>query len=387
MTAKNTLTHRLRGGIEKIIQQDKDSGIAGAILYAFSLIYKSAVSFRAFLYEKNILRSRSLPCFVISVGNITAGGTGKTPMTLYLAKLMQKSGYSVCILSRGYGGTFSKKRGIVSDGKALYMTAGEAGDEPFMMARQLKNIPVVIGRNRYAAGMSAIEKFRPDIILLDDAYQHLKIRRNLNLLLSDCKKPFGNGHVLPRGPLREALSALKRADAFILTRCGENPLPPDLKHMAGNRPVFRSSHQPHLHCVVKAGKKEKGDISDIKGCRVFLFSGIAKNEDFHRTVRSLGCVIAGTKEFPDHHPYSDSDIAQIRESAQKTAARWIVTTEKDYMRIHDVPPSPVSPVSNDIPLAVIGIEIDFGKDSRMFQEFIRKALPTAIVLKKQEVPN
>ncbi|MEE4358303.1 MAG: tetraacyldisaccharide 4'-kinase [Desulfococcaceae bacterium] len=384
MTPENTLILRVRHRIEKVIHQDKDSGFAGAILCIFSLIYKSAVSFRAFLYEKNILRSRSLPCFVISVGNITAGGTGKTPMTLYLARLLQKSGYSVCILSRGYGGTSSKKGGIVSDGKVLCMTVGEVGDEPFMMARQLKNIPVVIGRNRYAAGMSAIEKFRPDIILLDDAYQHLKIRRNLNLLLSDCKKPFGNGHVLPRGPLREALSALKRADAFIVTRCGENPLPPDLKHMAGNRPVFRCSHQPRLHCMEKAGRKEKGDISELKDCRVFLFSGIARNEDFHHTAQALGCIIAGTGEFPDHHPYSDSDIAQIRESAQKSAVQWIVTTEKDYMRMPDFP---ASPVFKDIPLAVIGIEIDFGKDSRMFQEFIRKALPTVIALKKQEVPN
>ncbi len=189
-----------------------------SFLFVISLLYGGVVKLREFFYKKKMLKSERLPCKVISVGNVTVGGTGKTPMTIYVAELLNRLGYKVAILSRGYKGGAEKTGGIVSDGRTIFMEPDMSGDEPFMLAAKLKNTPVIVGKNRFEAGMLAIKKFKPDIIVLDDAFQHLKLVRDINLVLSDCRRPFGNTHMLPRGTLREPLSALLRGDAFILTR-------------------------------------------------------------------------------------------------------------------------------------------------------------------------
>jgi tetraacyldisaccharide 4'-kinase len=206
----------LRKRIEIVIHSEKaDSpGLLALLLYGVSTVYGAAQKIRATGHRHNLLQSKSLPCRVIAIGNITAGGTGKTPMTIYLARELQQSGKRVAVVSRGYKGAAEKGGGIVSDGQNVLMDAGRAGDEPLLIASRLKGIPVVVGKNRYEAGMLAIREFQPEIIVLDDAYQHLKLKRDINLVLLDHDRPFGNSHLLPRGILREPPDALARADAY-----------------------------------------------------------------------------------------------------------------------------------------------------------------------------
>ena len=356
------------------------SAFAEKVLYAFSAVYAAGAAFRAFLYRKNILTSCRLPCFVISVGNITAGGTGKTPMTIYLAKLLQSMGYRTVILSRGYRGKLVKKGGIVSDGNSVLTEPDDSGDEPYMMALALGNVPVLVGRNRCKSAGLAMQMFHPDIILLDDGFQHMKLKRDLDLVLLDCEKPLGNGHVLPRGMLREPVSALKRGHCLILTRCesyspGKNTV---LSDIWGSIPVFRICHIPYIHHITdEQGQKlsppdgqEKWEISVLKNRRVFAFSGIARNDIFVRTVEKLGCTVAGSKGFPDHHPYSEADMQEIRRLAGEKNAELMVTTEKDSVRIPRVLIS--ADMGFSAGMAVIGIEISFGDEADTFAAFIRE---------------
>ena len=194
-------------------------------LLVLSLAYGVVIRIRARLYAAGVLPSKALLCRVISVGNIIAGGTGKTPMTIFVAQLLRDKGQRVVVLSRGYRGSMEASGGIVSDGERIFKGPDEAGDEPYLMARVLKGIPVVVGKRRYEAGMMAIARFQPDVIVLDDAFQHLRLKRDLDLVLLDCRSPWGNGYLLPRGLLREPLSALRRAHAIIFTRSRQSGRP------------------------------------------------------------------------------------------------------------------------------------------------------------------
>jgi len=348
-----------------------------SVLFVFSIVYGGVVKLRESLYQRGILRSKRLPCIVISVGNLTVGGTGKTPMTMYLAKLLQRYGYKTVILSRGYKGTAEKSGGIVSDGRIIQMDSSIAGDEPFMMATGLKNIPVIVGQNRYKAAMLAVTKFKPDILVLDDAFQHLKLERNLDILLLDHSLPFGNNYLFPRGMLREPISALARADVFILTRSDskKSAFFTQQSRFVRERPVFTSFHNPVIHKVVVGrdttfidnSKKEPAyDFKFLKGLKVFVFSGIARNDDFHNTVEKLKCDIKGFLSYPDHHYYSDDDISRILQSANNADVEALITTEKDFSRFgHRIWP---------IDLIVIGIEISLGDESDAFNSFIKTRL-------------
>ena len=195
-------------------------------------VYGGVGRLRAALYRRGVLRARRLPCPVIAIGNLTVGGTGKTPMAIHVAGLLQQLGYRVAVISRGYRGLAEKTGGVVSDGANLRMTAAQAGDEPYLMALLLPGVPVVVGRSRLRAGLCALAAFGVDVLVLDDAYQHLQLARDLNLLLLDQAAPFGNGQVLPRGVLREPISALTRADAVVFTRAAGN-----VGHGAGGCPA------------------------------------------------------------------------------------------------------------------------------------------------------
>jgi len=344
----------------------------GNLLFAISLLYGGVVKLREILYKKGVLKSKRLPCKVISVGNLTVGGTGKTPMTLYLAKQLTHAGYNVAVISRGYGGGAEKSGGIVSDGQVIFMDPQMAGDEPFLIARNLKNVPVVVGQNRFSAGMSAIRHFSPDVIILDDAFQHLQLARDIDLVLLDSRCPLGNGHLLPRGPLREPLSALLRADAFIFTRSA--PATCDLPLATSHFSLltshsFLTSHVPYLCKLIRESHSdsESYHISMLKGRKAYAFSGIAKNDDFCRTIADIGCELVGFSAFPDHHRYSDKDFDLISRSAKAAKADILVTTEKDEVRIPHKFRFPLD-------LAVIGIEISFGEKEQDFIRFIEKQL-------------
>jgi len=372
----------LKRKIESVMHADNAASPEplASLLYGISALYAAAQKLRAFGYRQGLLSSRGLPCRVISIGNITVGGTGKTPMTIYVARKLQQLGTSVAVVSRGYKGGAEKSGGIVSDGRNLLMDADQAGDEPFLMASRLQGIPVVVGKNRYESGLLAIREFHPEIIVLDDAYQHLKLKRDINIILLDHHRPFGNAHLLPRGTLREPTVALSRASACILTR---SPQATDqdvsdkrggIKSAMPHLPVFKSFHEPYFY-LVKSGLQTPLDeiseflspheIVDIKQRRVFGFSGIARNDDFQRTVGAAGFNAAGYCDFGDHHRYSPGDMEDIAQAAQGAGADCLITTEKDYVRIS----SQLMPLSRD--LVVVGVRIGFGGDGAEFIAFIQ----------------
>lgn len=353
-----------------------------SFLYALSMIYGGGLKLRQHFYNRRILRSNRLSCVVISVGNLTVGGTGKTPMTMLAAKLIQRLGYKVVVMSRGYKGRAEKSGGVVSDGRTIFMGAETAGDEPYMMAKRLNNVPVVVGRNRFKTGMLAVRKFVPDVLVLDDAFQHLRLVRDIDLVLLDCRRPFGNQYILPRGTLREPISALKRSDAVILTRSDLVPnadtasLLSKLESFLPGKAIFRTFYVASIQKVVPDARDKVGKTNgslltrgraSLRGRHVFAFSGLADNQDFLRTVADFECVVTGALKFPDHHPYSDRDLENIVQLAKRTQADCLVTTEKDYVRI-------APRIAWPIDLAVVGIESTFGDDDQAFKVFLKSRL-------------
>ena len=358
--------------------------LLASVLHGISIFYGAAQRLRATCYRHQVLPSRDLPCKVISIGNITVGGTGKTPMTIHVAGEFKRAGFKVVIVSRGYKGGAEKHGGIVSDGRTLYMDAEQAGDEPFMIACRLKGVPVVVGKNRFAAGMLAIDEYQPDVIVLDDAFQHLKLKRDIDLVLLDHMRPFGNSHLLPRGVLREPAASLARSAACILTRCRAGADDAAMSALAKIQrlvpgiPVFTSSHVPYW-CVVRKGAQESFQAGPdfvspngpdpVNHHKVFCFSGIARNDDFQQTVKDLGFKVTGLLEFSDHHRYTEADLATILRCAQNTGADRLITTEKDHARI-----AVKCPLAMD--LVVVGVKVSFGDREQDFISFIHNRLQT-----------
>lgn len=355
-----------------------------------SVVYGGAVTLRRRAYQKNVLRPKRLPCIVVSIGNLTVGGTGKTPMTHHVTRRIKALGYSVSILSRGYKGRTEKRGGIVSDGRSVLMSPEDAGDEPFMLASKLRDIPVIVGQTRFDAGMLAVRHFDPDVLVLDDAFQHVKLWRDIDLVLLDYHRPFGNGLLLPRGFLREPIATLSQADALIFTRfdagypSGDTSIAATLESYVRQKPTFRASHVPYIQQVIKQEdcpsannypKALTNDANPLKGRRVFPFSGIANHKDFLKTVASLGAVVTGFQKFPDHYQYKAIDYQRIMTLAVNGGADCLVTTEKDYVRMTDKPRWPVD-------LIVLGVEISFGEDDIAFAAFIKHRLEEKKYLSK-----
>ena len=372
---------RIRKKIETIITENRKDRLFsfGSFLFMASLVYGGIVKLREFCYKAGIIKSKRLPCTIISIGNITVGGTGKTPMTIKVAQIIRNLGYKVAIISRGYKGGAEKTGGIVSNGHTILMEPDKAGDEPFMMASKLKDIPVVVGQNRFEAGCLTIQEFNPDVIVLDDAFQHLNQKRDIDIVLLDCGHPFGNNYLLPRGILREPISALKRGDTFVLTRSDSAPdyirqvTVDKIKNLAPGKPVFRSFYVPDLYKPINNKNSMSGielqnfDSGLLHGRRVVAFSGLAGNNDFRRTVENLKCDLIDFFEFPDHHKYTKTDLQTIMQSSINAQAEFILTTEKDYVRISGETSWPVE-------LVVVGIELSLGDDESAFIDFIKNRL-------------
>jgi tetraacyldisaccharide 4'-kinase len=374
----------LKRKIQVIMTGGRESGslFLKFMLTAISIGYGGIVRLRQALYKKGLLPTKRLPCPVISIGNLTVGGTGKTPMTIYVAELIKHLGYGVAIISRGYKGEAEKIGGVVCDGRIICMGPDTAGDEPFMVAQRLKTVPVIVGQNRFKAGRLAIQEFKPDVLLLDDAFQHLRLHRDLDLVLLDSKEPLGNTYLFPRGTLRETASALSRGDAVILTRSdmGKPPFLGQIRKHFPRKPIFHSSHTPYIYKIVTGNSPQSRDRLTIssrydfdifRNKRAFAFSGIASNDDFRRTIESFKCKLENFSEFPDHHQYSDKELDEILESATDLSVEFIFTTEKDYVRI-------AHKIKWPIHLVIIGIEISFGENDIAFQSFIKSRLQRLI---------
>lgn len=342
------------------------------LLSGAASLYGGALRLRRRMYNKGALPSYQLPCPVVSVGNLTVGGTGKTPLVIFLARLINSSGCRVAIISRGYKGEAQNRGAIVYDGKSFLCDAGQSGDEPYLMASLLENVPVVVGKDRYAAGKMALKKFKPDVLLLDDAFQHLRLKRDLNLLLLDAHKPFGNTYVLPRGGLREPTTAFSDADAIIITRWDESSADcRRFKDIIGRqRPVFRCMHRSVIRGTVPAHHpmlplhRLDGAAVPLEALKVFCFAGLAGNQSFFDAVGQLGATIQSTMDFDDHHEYDSREILGIAESAVKAGAQCLITTDKDYVRLS-------ADVRFPLPLIVMGVDLDFLEDDVKWQQFIK----------------
>jgi tetraacyldisaccharide 4'-kinase len=334
---------------------------ARTILYAISLFYRLIINLRNRLYNHKIFQEIKLPCPVISVGNITVGGTGKTPCVIWLAQMLKERGFKPAILSRGYGSKSSEPVNIVADGKDILLSCALAGDEPYLIARTLQNIPVITGPKRVLTGKTAIDEFGADILICDDAFQHRQIFRNINLVLLDSKRPLGNGHLLPRGELREPPTALCRADAFILTRSDKKTATIGKLNEFKNIPVFLSSHLPVD--TVSGDYKRFLPLAELKDKKVCAFAGIAKPDSFKKALEAAGAQIMSCDIFSDHHRYSTGELESIRRNFLKTKSDLLITTEKDGMRLQEFPE-----FLNDVYL--LRIELALVPDGSSLEKFI-----------------
>ncbi len=369
----------VRKRIEKVMYSEGESTpfFQGFLLLILSVLYGIPVKAREVLYRKKIFRQKRLPCKVVSIGNITVGGTGKTPMTICLAEMLTGFGRKVVVISRGYMGRAEKMGGIVSDGREILMDPDSSGDEPFMMAARLNNIPVVVGQNRYNAGLLAIRNFNPEIILLDDGFQHRKLFRDIDLLLLDSERPFGNSRLVPRGVLREPADSIKRADAFILTRTSSDNTRTRniINAVSGSQPVFEACNSFYFFKVKKDGvlnraagirNEPSDDFSSLAGKKVVAFSGIAGNDHFRKTLSEFKCDLLAFTGFPDHHRYTAGDRERISKSVKDESAELVMTTEKDFARMGGKFNFPVD-------MMVVGVKMCI-KDENSFRKFILSKL-------------
>ena len=321
------------------------------------------VHLRTTAYDQGLIKAKRLSCVVISIGNVTLGGSGKTPLTIYIAKKLGHLGYRVAVISRGYGGKAEKSGAIVSDGSQIFISADVSGDEPYMMARQLTGTPILVGANRYQSGSLAVKSFKPDVILLDDGFQHRSLARDLDLVLLDANEPEGNGYLFPRGVLREPLESIGRGHAVILTRSqlDGSKLGRRLGSVLDSIPVFSSQHCPYIVKIIPASNKAEAVSSDgtqaqdfnfLKAKKALAFSGIAANENFFQSLKDTGCLLVEAIPYRDHHRYHRADISRIRQTAQKRQVDFILTTAKDYYRLPEA-------INLGNTLVVVGVEIMF----------------------------
>jgi len=304
--------------------------------YLLSLPYGGAVRARNRLFDLGVLRQEKVGCPVVSVGNLTVGGTGKTPMVILLAGMLRDRGMRPAVLSRGYGGKSTSDVLVVSDGRQILAGPEEAGDEPVLIARRLKGIPVLAGAKRALTGRYARENFGVDVMVLDDGFQHRWIHRDLDIVLLDSRQPLGNGLLLPRGPLREPPAALVRAGVIVFTRSEDSTGPSMDKELSGilsGRPVLRTRIRPTK--FVGADGTEL-PLSFLARKKVFAFAGIAQPDSFRQTLEGLGGVIAGFRAFPDHHRYTAEDWGRIEHDAGLVRADLVLATEKDLVKLQGI---------------------------------------------------
>jgi tetraacyldisaccharide 4'-kinase len=336
-------------------------------LYGLSFLFSAIVQSRLCLYENRILRNKPLGCLVVVVGNLTVGGTGKTPVVEKLARTLNERGRKVAILSRGYK---SKKEPlpkklwrklthgeedppkIVSDGDSVLLNSEVAGDEPYMLARNLPGVVVLCDKNRVKAGSYAIRHFGCDTLILDDGFQYLPLKGRLNLLLVDKTNPFGNQHLLPRGILREPIKHLSRANYIFLTKSDgtrDETLLEQIREHNSSAEIIECAHKPQYLQAV--GSDERLPLEALKGARVGAFSGIASPESFENMLRGFGAEIRYNQRFLDHHRFTRYEIERLYRKAGQAGLAMIVTTEKDAVRLFEDIEAPV-------PVYYLRLEID-----------------------------
>ena len=314
-------------------------GLADRVLLAplsvAEVVFRLGVALRGTLYDRGVLPAVRAKVPVISVGNLSVGGAGKTPAVLALAERLLAAGRRPAVLSRGYGSEGAGPR-VVSDGQSLLLPASQGGDEPVLLAHRLPRVPVVCGPDRAALARIAVDDLGADVLVLDDGFQHRHLRRDLDIVVLDASNPFGNGHCLPRGPNREPPGALSRAGLLWLTHADGAPegrlaeLRAAARRFTGRDPV-ESRHAPRE--LLGATLERSYGLDSLSGARVALLTGVARPENVRRTVESLGASVIVCRHYPDHHPFTESELAEVLGAAARAGASPLVTTEKDAVRL------------------------------------------------------
>ena len=332
--------------------------LARAALFPLSITYGAAIEFYKLLFRMGVLRTVRLPCRVVSVGNLTMGGVGKTVAVQALATALEDAGYRCAILSYGFRAEHEGPYGIVSDRSQALMSAREAGDEAFLLAASLPGVPVLIGKRRPVSGKVALERFQPDVIVLDDAFQHWRLYRDIDLVLLDARDPLGNGRLFPAGLLRESPRSLGRATACILTRadrCTDVEIAASRRRVHSLAPraaIHETRHQLGPWYRVRPGSYAAGEPEPWRpeaGERLFVVSGIGQNQSFYETIRNGGVPIGGALAYPDHHLYTTADVGRILREASGCSS--VVTTEKDAVKLTAIWP-------DGIPLLAAPVHLD-----------------------------
>ena len=325
-------------------------------LRALSVPYWLATTGRVGLYSCGLLLSRELEAVVISVGNITTGGTGKTPLVIWIARHLRQRSIATAILSRGYGPT---------------SPAGGETDESLLFRRHVPMVPHLVGKKRYETGRRAIEEYQAECLILDDGFQHLAVGRDLDIVLIDSLLPFGYGHLLPRGLLREPLSCLRRADVIVLTRCDLCPkdqlrdIHRRIRDICGFRPVAESAHRPvrfYRHLT-----EESRPLGWVQGRKVYAFSALGNPQAFPLTLDALGAQVVHHQMFRDHHWYDEADLKELARAASDAGAEAIVTTEKDAVKIQAFP-------EDAPPLYVLAVDFSITQGEELLTEIIEQVI-------------
>jgi len=342
-----------------------------ALLWAPSRLYELAVRLRVAAYETEYLHTKRLGSIVISVGNLTFGGAGKTPMVQYIARYLKSEDHRVAILTRGYGRKSSGMRVLNNPVKPSEETASssylEFGDEPLMLARAMPDVPIIVNKDRHDAGRTAEQSFGADVLLLDDGYQHLSLARDLNILLIDATDSFGGFEMPPFGRLREPLYGLTRADAVIISRADHAFDEPQtraiIKHYCGDRiPVmyFCSGITALRHLATG----EVYEVKDFGGWNVAVACGIGNPQAFADDILQVGINIVSEHFFRDHHAFTQADLDEITSAANQAGANAILTTEKDAVRLEGL-------TYGDIPLYEAQLELQSDDEVRLKSLLLR----------------
>ena len=370
--------------LEVILEErrGKAADLVRLILFVLSKVFLLIVKLRRFLYNVRILRDSALGVQVIAIGNITVGGTGKTPVVEKFARELQNQGRTVAILSRGYRSKpppLSKRLldrillrsdttppRVVSDGKSLLLDSETAGDEPYMLASNLKDVVVLVDKDRVKSGRYAIEKFGCDTLLLDDGFQYWKLAgRRRDIVLIDCQAPFGNEYLLPRGTLREPGSHLARASTIFITKSDGNTarLRARIAKHNSTAGIIECIHQPLYFEDVFTG--ERHDLDLLKGRKVAALSGIAQPESFENSLLKLGADLVYSKRFADHHRFTQQEILNAVNRGKKRQAQVILTTQKDAVRFPKID-------RRDLPFYFMRVEIKIVTGAKDFHDCVRQ---------------
>jgi tetraacyldisaccharide 4'-kinase len=372
--SKERIEQKLLKVISKEVRGKRAACLRG-FLKTLSWLFGALVQLRLLLFRHRIIRASTLGCQVISVGNVTVGGTGKTPIVETFARSLQQKGRKVAILSRGYKSRKTplwekilkkeeRQPRVVSDGKRLLLNSDLAGDEPYMLASNLPEVVVLVDKDRVKAGKYAIKKFGCDTLVLDDGFQYLKLQHRLDIVLVDYTNPFGYHRVLPRGLLREPMRNLKRAGFIFITKCpveGAPELKAKLRELNPHAEISECRHSSKY--LENLYTRDRIELEFLRGKKVAAVSGIAVPEGFEKGLRGLGVEIVHSAQYADHHRYTQQEIIETINQAVEAGAELIVTTEKDAVRF---------PLLDrcDLPVLYLRVEIEMLSGSEAFNDWI-----------------